>query len=378
MFMTFFLFLAALFLAYANGANDNFKGVASLFGSRTTNYGVAIKWATVTTFAGSVCSVIFAAALVKTFTGKGLVPDELTVSPVFLLSVSLGAALTVIMATFTGFPISTTHSITGALIGAGFAAVGMGMHFSALLDKFLLPLVLSPVLAMTLSGLSYLTLRFFRLKLGVTEEWTLYVDQQAGLVRTAAPVSADKVNALHRVALEPLNDIRDEKYARQYTGSFLGIPVQDLLDKAHFLTAGLVSFARGLNDTPKIAALMLLVHALNLRWGVAALGIAMALGGLLNARKVAETMSNKITSLNHGQGFTANLITGFLVIFASRMGMPVSTTHVSVGALSGIGLLTRQANTGVLSGIFLSWVLTLPIAGVLAWGIYSLAPRLLN
>ena len=83
-------------------------------------------------------------------------------------------------------------------------------------------------------------------------------------------------------------------------------------------------------------------------------------------------MSNRITTMNHGQGFTANLVTGFLVIVASRLGMPVSTTHVSVGALSGVGLVTKQANRSVLSSIFLSWVLTLPIAAALSGGIYWL------
>ena len=73
------LFLATLFLAYSNGANDNFKGVATLFGSGTTNYKRAIAWATLTTLAGSVCSIFLADALVKNFSGKGLVPDALTV-----------------------------------------------------------------------------------------------------------------------------------------------------------------------------------------------------------------------------------------------------------------------------------------------------------
>ena len=94
-------------------------------------------------------------------------------------------------------------------------------------------------------------------------------------------------------------------------------------------------------------------------------GIAIAIGGLLNARKVAETMSHRITTLNHGQGFTANLVTGFLVIFASRWGLPVSTTHASCGSLFGIGLVAGKGNTDVISRIFLSWVLTLPIAAIL-------------
>ncbi|MGH7947351.1 MAG: inorganic phosphate transporter, partial [Opitutaceae bacterium] len=69
------IFAAVCFLAYSNGANDNFKGVASLFGSRTCSYRTAISWATVTTFAGSVAAVFLAEALLKKFSGKGLVPD---------------------------------------------------------------------------------------------------------------------------------------------------------------------------------------------------------------------------------------------------------------------------------------------------------------
>jgi hypothetical protein len=92
------------------------------------------------------------------------------------------------------------------------------------------------------------------------------------------------------------------------------------MDALHFLSAGVVSFARGPNDTPKIAALLLVIRAMDIRFGMAALAIAMAIGGLLNAAKVAETISLKITSMNHGQGFGANLATGVLVILASVWG----------------------------------------------------------
>ena len=87
------LFLATCFLAYSNGANDNFKGVATLFGSRTINYKGAIWLATVTTFAGSVGSIFFAQTLVKTFSGKGLVPDAVSISPEFLTAVAFGIGL---------------------------------------------------------------------------------------------------------------------------------------------------------------------------------------------------------------------------------------------------------------------------------------------
>jgi inorganic phosphate transporter, PiT family len=70
--------------------------------------------------------------------------------------------------------------------------------------------------------------------------------------------------------------------------------------------------------------------------------------------------------LNDGQALTANWVTGFMAIIASRIGVPVSTTHVSVGAITGIGIVNGSANEGVIGGILLSWVLTLPIAIALA------------
>ena len=92
----------------------------------------------------------------------------------------------------------------------------------------------------------------------------------------------------------------------------------------------------------------------------------MAVGGLLNARKVADTMANKITGMNSGQGFAANLATALLVNTASYHGMPVSTTHVSVGSLLGIGVITQQTKWKPVFGVLLSWVITLPCSAVLA------------
>jgi inorganic phosphate transporter, PiT family len=167
-----------------------------------------------------------------------------------------------------------------------------------------------------------------------------------------------------------------ENCRERYAGSFLGLSSQQLMDAAHFLSAGTVSFARGLNDTPKIVALLLLWKALDIRWGFVAVAITMAIGGLLNAKRVAETMSNKITTMNHGQGFAANLTTAILVVLATLYVLPVSTTHVSVGSLFGIGLTTGKANPRVISAIVLSWLITLPCAAILAGLTYQLANSL--
>ncbi|MCH7674398.1 anion permease [candidate division KSB1 bacterium] len=361
------LVLATCFLAYSNGANDNFKGVATLFGSNTTNYKTAIRWATFTTFIGSVCSIFLAETLVKNFSGKGLVPDSFAASPDFLLAVAFGAGFTVMLATITGFPISTTHSLTGALVGAGLMAVGTKVNFAVLGNSFFLPLLLSPLIAVTLGSVSYLVFRRLRISLGVTKESCLCIGETEKVVSMPEASSSLSLSATTTVgaSLE-----LEENCEQRYTGRVVGINAQKVLDVAHYISAGVVSFARGLNDTPKIVALLLAIKAIGIQFGMIAVAVGMAAGGLLNARKVAETISKKITPLNHGQGFTANLVTGLLVVYASRLGMPVSTTHVSVGSLFGIGFITKKANPRVVREILLSWVLTLPIAALLSGFIY--------
>src|SRR5207245_1777402 len=118
-----------------------FKGVATLFGSRVAGYRQSLAWATVTTTAGACLALLLAQGLVETFKGKGLVPGAITAQPAFLLAVSGGAALTVILATCTGLPVSTTHALTGGLVGAGLLAAAGEVRFAALGKSFILPLL---------------------------------------------------------------------------------------------------------------------------------------------------------------------------------------------------------------------------------------------
>jgi PiT family inorganic phosphate transporter len=91
-------------------------------------------------------------------------------------------------------------------------------------------------------------------------------------------------------------------------------------------------------------------------------------GGLIQSRRVAETLSRGITALNHGQGLTANLVTAGLVLGASHLGLPVSTTHVSTGAIFGIGAVNGQRNWRTIARILLTWVVTLPLGLALVRG----------
>ncbi len=170
------------------------------------------------------------------------------------------------------------------------------------------------------------------------------------LVRTGTSLAVDEVSTC----------------VERYRGDFLGMKASSLLDGLHYLSGGAVGFARGLNDTPKIVALMLAGDALEPALGLALVAVVMGVGGILNARWVAETMSRKITTMNAGQGFTANLVTALLVIGASRLGLPVSTTHVACGSLFGVGVVNRTAQLRTILTILLAWVTTLPAGAILA------------
>jgi len=366
------LFLTTLFVAYANGANDNFKGVATLYGSGAAGYKSAIALATVTTFAGSIASVYLAAALVQAFSGNGLVPAAIAASPDFLLAVAGGAGATVLLATVMGMPVSTTHALTGALTGSGLMAAGSRFDFAHLGSGFFVPLLLGPLLAVLLTIPLYRALRAIARKLNVRQESCICVGAGEFVPVRQLQYSAALQHFTFPATVGVAVGTREDCVER-YQGRLLGVSAQWMVNALHYLSAGTVSFARGLNDTPKIVALLLFVQALNPELGVLAVAMAMAIGGLLNARRVAITMSKRISRMNEGQALAANLVTGLLVILASRFGLPVSTTHVSVGAIGGIGLVNGSADRSVMGGILASWLLTLPVAAIVGALIYAVA-----
>ncbi|MBI3042311.1 MAG: inorganic phosphate transporter [Betaproteobacteria bacterium] len=358
------LFLAALFVAYANGANDNFKGVATLYGSAAATYKGAVALATVTTFAGSIASVYLATALMEAFSGIGLVPAAIAASPDFVLAVAAGAGATVLLATMLGQPVSTTHALTGALTGAGLLAAGTQLDVARLGMGFFAPLLLGPLLALLLTVPLYRTLSALARRFDIRRETCICVGAREFIpVRQLPYHAAVRQYTLPAPAVQMAVGMREECVER-YQGRLLGVSAHEMVNALHYLSAGIVSFARGLNDTPKIVGLLLAVQALNAEFGSWAIAAAMAAGGLLNARKVAVTMSKRISRMNEGQALAANLVTGLLVILASRFGLPVSTTHVSVGAIGAIGLANGSAHRGVIGGILASWLLTLPVAAM--------------
>jgi PiT family inorganic phosphate transporter len=144
----------------------------------------------------------------------------------------------------------------------------------------------------------------------------------------------------------------------------------------------MASFARGLNDTPKIVALgvaFFLARAHGTpdqapRWLFAQAAVSMGVGSYLGGIKVTQTLAAKVTRMDHREGFAANVTTATLVAGASQLGLPVSTTHVSSGAIIGIGLREGVGRVGwrAVRDMALAWVVTLPAAGLLGLATYNL------
>lgn len=359
--MMFIAIIAACVLAFANGANDNSKGVATLVGAGTLSTRGALRYAAIATFFGSIAAMLLAGELVAKFSGKNLVDDDLLATTGFLTCVGLAAAFTVLLATLMGMPISTTHSLVGGMVGVGLSADAL--HAQAIFTAFFKPLLISPLLALILAAVLYSLFRWSRLKLGVGRHTCVCIAEEYHPVN----ISADGTMIVRATGLKLTGDENMDKCVERYDGRVVGLDAQRVLDTSHLVSAGAISFARGLNDTPKMAAILIATGAFATASSSIMTGVAIALGGLLAARRVAHTMSLRITQMNDGQAFTANLITAGLVIVASRWGMPVSTTHVSCGSLFGIGLINRKAHVGVIGKILLSWLVTLPLAATVGW-----------
>jgi PiT family inorganic phosphate transporter len=361
--LNFLLFTIIALLSFANGANDNFKGVATLWGAGRTTYRKALAWATLCTFLGSVAAIWFAGALSAKFNGSGLVSREIYTQDAFLVAVAFGAAITVLVATRVGMPISTTHALTGALLGAGIVAVGVGgVHFASLGRGVVVPLLFSPIASLLL------TLGVFPLVARIANRAN---GRDCVCVNESGAVAVATAGASLSATVATAPALRWENSAQCETGQE-AVRLKPA-DAMHWLSGAAISFARGLNDTPKIAALLLVAVAAGAKLHFGVIALAMALGGILGATRVGHTLSHKITPMATREAVTANFVAAGLVTLASFWALPVSTTHVTSGSLFGIGILRRkEADWRRVRDILLSWVATLPLGALLAAAFYWL------
>jgi len=357
--MALLLVLLMIGVAFANGANDVSKGVATLVGAGLATERRAIVWGTIWTMLGVAGAVYVSQGLIAMFSGRGLllVPPTTLAWPIAAMT---GVVGWLAFATRAGLPVSTTHALVGGLVGAGLVATGPGgIEWASLSRSVVVPLLLSPVLSL---GLVFGALppvgAVFR-RLG---GYCVCVERTAVALAHAGPGHAYAVESgLHVI-------------------SGTACPPQVLtrlnaLDSLHWLTAGLTSFARGLNDGPKIVALGLLAGtALGLGTPalLALVATAMGAGSYFAGRRVTGTLATKVTAMSGAEALTANAATSTLVGLASAFGIPVSTTHVSTGTVIAVGLHRRQVQWRPVGEMLIAWLVTLPVAALIAAAVYAL------
>ena len=332
--------LLILVLAWANGANDVAKGVATLAGSGASSAKRAVIWGTLWTVFGGLTAAIWGGALVSTFSSGFLAPG-FQADLGFIGSAMLGASIWLLAATCLGLPVSTTHALLGGVIGAALITAGpQGLRAAAVANKALLPLLVSPLIAIVFCWLLLLVARVIVRKVGPK---TTFAD----------------ANTSH---IPPLANVGEQIW----TG-------------LHWLSSAATSFARGLNDVPKIAAFLTLMVALVPIWdsqsiplGSAlpfiAVALAMGLGSLWGGFRVLNVLAHRVAPLDASRGLAANFGTSIIVLTATPFGLPVSTTHVSTGSLMGIRWAdrARPSHVDALKMILFGWVVTLPVASALA------------
>jgi len=401
---TVFLILAAvfgLFMAWGIGANDVANAMATSVGSKALTIKQAVIIAAIFEFAGA----ILAGGQVTKTIRKGIVDaDLLSANPELLLygmlASLLAAGVWLLIASKNGWPVSTTHSIVGAIVG--FAMVGVGMD-AVHWDKvgfIVMSWVVLPVLA------GFISFMLFRSVLTLIlntenpfDNAKRYVPYYMFLVGFIIAL-VTLVKGLKHVGLD-LNTIEQYGYSiliglvimvvgKIYINTIKHDPKAD--KKFHFtnverifsvlmvLTACAMAFAHGSNDVANaigpVAAVVSIVQsggevasssALPL-WVLGLGGVGIVIGLMMYGKRVIETVGNQITELTPSRGFAATLAAATTVVLASGTGLPISTTHTLVGAILGVGLARGMAalNLTVIRNIFMSWLVTLPAGAILS------------
>ena len=395
--------IAGLYMAWNIGANDVANAMGTSVGSGALTLRGAIIVAAIFEFGGA----MLVGGTVTNTIRKGIVDmDSLGGDPmviaVGMTCCLLAAALWLNIATYAGWPVSTTHSIVGAVVGFGLIAGGFNAVNWGVMATIAASWVVSPLLG---GMLGYFGFVFIKRRI-------LNVDRPLLALRGWGPIMVFPIFAILALSvlfkgLKPLKlDLAlgpslGIALAVGLLASMLSVPLlrratriasEDRDDHTYraervflvlqVLTACFVAFAHGSNDVANavgpmaavfgatsgdIGAKVAVPHRVLL---IGAIGIVVGLATY--GYKIMDTVGKRITELTPSRGFAAEFGAATTIVMASKLGLPVSTTHTLVGAVIGVGFARGigAINTRVVTGIVASWFITVPFTAILAAGLF--------
>ena len=388
----------AFYMAWSIGANDVANSMATAVGSKAITFKQAVIIAGILNFIGA---VFVGPHVAETIKGKIINVD--IISPEILLlgfiSSLLAAAIWVTLSTWKEMPISTTHSIIGAMMGFGLIAGGISLVNWIKVGSVAASWVLSPIAGCMLAFIVFkIIIKLIFAKENPVESAKIVGPFLIGV--TALLITSSlllKTSLGERLNISDYEGLLIALIVAIFT-AFIGITllrkieaksvedyktVEGIFRKLQVITCCYVAFSHGANDVANaigpvagiipLASIGELNPTAEIPIALLALGgFGIAIGCITWGRRVMETVGKKITSLNHTRGFSVEFAAATTVLVSSKLGLPISTSHTVVGAVIGVGLARglEAVDMTVIKKIVVSWVLTLPVAALTSVGIF--------
>jgi PiT family inorganic phosphate transporter len=317
----------ALAFDFTNGFHDTANAVATSISTRALSPRLAVTIAALLNFVGAFISLAVAATIATGIVDAGIV------TPAIVFAGLIGAIAWNLATWYFGLPSSSSHALIGGVVGSAFVAEGAAaVYGSGLVDKVIVPALVAPVLAFLVSGLAILVV------------YRIVGRQRPGLV------------------------VRGFRLGQVVSGSLLAL-------------------SHGTNDAQKTMGIIFLALVANGNlspdadvptWVVVSSATAIALGTYVGGWRIIRTMGSRIIKMDPAQGFASQGVGATVILAASHVGFPLSTTHVISGAIMGTGAAKRVSAVrwGVAGNIVAAWVLTLPAAAIMGGLTYAVVALL--
>ncbi len=422
---TIFISLLALYVAFNLGANDVANAMGTSVGSKAVTLRQALIIAGVLEFTGA---VLFGHEVSATLATKIANPALFVAVPQMLLTgmvtVLIASGVWLQIATSRGLPVSSSHAVVGAIAGFSWAALGINAIDWSSIGLITFGWIVTPLISGAIAALFYSQIKRWILdqpnQIAQLKEWipwlsalllgifgiivlpsltkgvTFFLTEQFGLNIPAhdIPIFTGAV-AVVGLSLYSLRELEDKGDKRDKEESFpdypcpmpnaqCPMPIERLFGKFQLISACFVAFAHGSNDVGNAIAPLAAIVYINTTGAVPINGITipiwiLILGGVgivaglaIWGKKVIATIGESIISLQPSSGFCAELATATTILLASRLGLPVSTSHALVGGVVGIGLVQnlKSIQFQTLKGIVAAWLITVPLSAALSAAIF--------